>query len=131
MAVLLSVTAATASDTNTVTYIGRYLTKFPGPQSYKDPDSGIVFYVESDGRHIAAIAQDGKILWHKDPFADAHLELYRTKQPQIVSLGRPQNRMLEGMSGKGSGRFICISYNSSQAGLVDAKTGEFTFLGQD
>jgi len=38
------------------TYIARYLTDFPGPQVYKDPTDGTLLYVESDGRHVAAIS---------------------------------------------------------------------------
>jgi hypothetical protein len=107
----LCVLTAFAGETNKLTtYIGRFEQPFPGPQSYRDADSGIIFYVESDGRHIAAIGQDGKLLWHRDPFADARLEA---------------------MTGKGSGKFVCISYNSSQAGVLDMKTGDFTFMGQD
>jgi hypothetical protein len=128
----LCVLTAFAGETNKLTtYIGRFEQPFPGPQSYRDADSGIIFYVESDGRHVAAIGQDGKLLWHRDPFADARLEYYRTRQPRIVRLGQPQKWMVEAMTGKGSGKFVCISYNSSQAGVLDMKTGDFTFMGQD
>ena len=44
------------------------------PYTFRDADSGIVFYVESDGRHVSAISPEGKILWSRDPFLDAHLE---------------------------------------------------------
>jgi hypothetical protein len=37
------------------------------PHTYRDPDSGIIFYVETDGRHVSAINPDGKILWSRDP----------------------------------------------------------------
>ena len=119
------------SDTKQTTYVGKHLRQFPGPQTYKDADSGVSIYIESDGRHVAAISQDGKVLWHRDPFADAHLRAYRTKQPRIVWVGQPQKWMIETMSGKGSGKFIGISYDSSQSGVVDIKTGDFTFMGQD
>src|SRR4051812_12323564 len=46
------------------------------PTTFKDADSGIVFYVESDGRHVSAISPDGKILWSRDPFLDSHLAHY-------------------------------------------------------
>ena len=71
----------------TTTYIGHYLEPFPGPQVYKDPNSGTLFYVETDGRHVAAISGKGKLLWSKDPFKDAHLPFYRTEKPQIVYIG--------------------------------------------
>ena len=66
----------------TVTYIGHYLESFPGPQVYKDPNSGTLFYVETNGRHVAAISGDGRLLWSKDPFKDGRLPFYRTKKPQ-------------------------------------------------
>lgn len=129
---LLFAVASVASDTNkTTTYIGKYDQPFPGPQAYRDADSGIIFYVESDGRHVAALSKEGNVLWHRDPFTDSKLQLYRTKQPRIVWIGQPQKWMVEAMSSKGAGRFISISYNSSQFGVIDIKTGDFTFMGQD
>jgi hypothetical protein len=103
------------------------------PHTYKDVDSGIVFYVESDGRHVTAIAPDSRILWSRDPFADAHLQPYRTHTPLIVYIGKidvadeSHNWMLRGRTG----RYIAISFNSSQFGIIDIKTGDFTFMGQD
>lgn len=60
---------------------------FPGPQVFKDPTSGTLLYVETDGRHVAAISGDGKLLWNRDPFKDARLPFYRTEKPQIVYIG--------------------------------------------
>lgn len=88
------------------------------PHAYKDAESGIVFYVESDGRHISAISPEGKILWSRDPFADAHLPFYRTQTPRIVFIGRWRG-------------CVAISYSSTQSGNLDIKTGDFTFTGQD
>jgi hypothetical protein len=131
IAALLCVTAAGASDTNKmVSYRGHYLTQFRGAQTYKDAESGIIFYVESDGRHLAAIDRDGKILWHRDPFADAKLEYYRTKTPQIVYVGKPREKAQEYWAGKQK-KVISIGFNSSQFGEVDINTGEFHFAGQD
>jgi len=59
-----------------------------GAQAYKDLHSGIILYVESDARHVCAISRTGKLLWTREPFKDAHLEIYRTKHPQIAQLGR-------------------------------------------
>jgi hypothetical protein len=107
------------------------------PYTYKDRDSGIIFYVESDGRHVTAISPDSKILWSRDPFADAHLEFYRTKTPCIVFIDEidksdePHQWIVKTMADKGISKFICITFNSSQFGCLDLKTGDFTFLGQD
>jgi len=111
------------------TYIGRYLTDFPGPQVYKDPTSGTLLYVESDGRHVAAISRDGKLLWNRDPFKDAHLPFYRTEKPQIVYIG-PASKSHH-PSGEKPERFVEISFNNSQFGLMRISNGEFHFSGQD
>lgn len=88
------------------------------PYAYRDADSGIVFYVESDGRHVSAISPDGKLLWSRDPFADAHLPLYRTRAPRIVFIGRDRGN-------------LAVSFSSTQSGTLDVKTGDFTYTGQD
>jgi hypothetical protein len=110
------------------TYVAHYLQPFSGPQVYKDAGSGTLFYVESDGRHVAAISDKGQLLWIKDPFTDGRLSFYRTRTPQIVSIGPASDSAL----GKGEdGKFIAISFNSSQFGLLRIANGDFRFLGQD
>jgi len=111
------------------TYIGRHLTDSPGPQVYKDPTSGTLLYVESDGRHVAAISRDGKLLWNRDPFKDAHLPFYRTEKPQIVYIW-PASKFPQ-PAGEKPERFVEISFNSSQFGLMRISNGEFYFSGQD
>jgi hypothetical protein len=106
------------------TYTGRYLTDFRGPQVYKDPTSGTLLYVETDGRHVAAISCAGKLLWNRDPLTDAHLPFYRTDKPQIVYIGPDPAR---GEPGK----FVAIAFNSSQFGVMRISDGEFRFRGQD
>jgi hypothetical protein len=106
------------------------------PHTFKDPDSGIVYYVESDGRHVTAINPEGKILWSRDPFADAKLDFYRTKTPRIVSIGRLENDKSHNwirkvMASKGTTNFICITFNSTQFGCLDVENGHFILLGQD
>ncbi len=109
----------------------------PLPYAYKDADSGIMFYVETDGRHVTAISPEGKILWCKDPFLDGHLEHYRTDTPRIVFIDKvakddkAHQWIVEAMARKGISKFICITFNSSQSGCLDFKTGDFTFLGQN
>ena len=111
------------------TYIGRYLTDFPGPQVYKDPGSGTLLYVETDGRHVAAISGDGKLLWNRDPFKEAHLPFYRTEKPQIVYIGAASKS--HHPAAEKSEKFVVISYNNSQFGLMRISNGEFLFSGQD
>ncbi len=123
---LLTGLFAEAAERPVVTYLDSPR-QFRGAQAFKDKESGITFYVESDGRHVAAINAEGKILWHRDPFVEAKLEPYRFERPVIVWIGQPHAWMTEGRKEK----FISISFNSSQFGILDLKTGNFTFLGND
>ena len=102
---------------------------FPGPQAYQDAHTGTTFYVESDGRHVAAISRNGRLLWVRDPFNDAHLEPYRTDHAQIISIGRG-TWWGEGTPRKFHG-WVVITYNSSQFGAMNPSTGDFQFLGQN
>ena len=127
--VILLVVLCLGTAQETTTYIGHYLERFPGPQVYKDPTSGTLFYVETDGRHVVAISSEGKLLWSKDPFKDAHLPFYRTEKPQIVFIG-PALKGVHPPS-KESNKFVSIAFNSSQSGLLRMSNGDFEFLGQD
>ena len=102
---------------------------FPGPQSYRDPATGITFYVESDGLHVAAISKEGKILWVRDPFHDAKLSDYRTHKPQIVSIGKG-SWLVNGVRRRDVPA-ILIGFNSSQFGAMKMSDGEFQIYGQD
>ena len=90
-----------------------------GPLTYRDARSGTIFYVESDGRHVAAIDRSGKVLWVRNPFEDAHLQPYRTAFPRIAYIGR------------GPHHYISIGYDSSQFGLLNVDNGDFSWKGQD
>ena len=105
------------------------VSRFPGPQVYRDSTSGTTFYVESDGHHVAAISKEGKLLWVRDPFKDAKLEFYRTYTPQIVSIGKT-TWWGEGPPTKVDPSII-ITYNSSQFGALKISNGDFLFLGQN
>lgn len=126
--VFLSIVCLGAGQEST-TYIARSLTEFPGPQVYKDPTSGTLLYVETDGRHVAAISGDGKLLWNRDPFKDAHLTFYRTKKPQIAYIGPAAKSSFR--AGQEPDKFVAIVFNNSQFGTMRVSNGEFLFGGQD
>ena len=126
--VLLAPLAASAQKHKTITFVDSWH-DFPGPQVYRDAHSGTLYYVESDGRHVAAISRDGKLLWVRDPFMDAHLEPYRTDNPQIISIGEA-TWWGEGPPSQFRGSVI-ITYNSSQFGALNRSNGDFQFLGQN
>ena len=122
---LIAMSAITANGQQT-TYVNSAKT-FCGPLTYKDPHTNVVYYVESDGRHVSAIRDDGTILWNRNPFDDAGLEPYRVENPKIACITAP----LEWMTKRREGHFISISFDSSQGGIINTENGEFLFLGQD
>jgi hypothetical protein len=89
------------------------------PFGFIDPVTGNCFYVEADGRHVAAYAADGELIWRRNPFVDANMKPYLFTKPVILEIGR--NRFRE----------LIILFNSSQGGSLDDKTGDFKFGGQD
>jgi hypothetical protein len=101
---------------------------FLGPRVYKDPASGTLLYLETDGRHVAAISVDGKLLWIRDPFKDAHMPFYRTKTPKIVYIGPIPKEDTVSVPHDG---FVAIRFNSSQFGYLSISSGEFRDGGQD
>jgi hypothetical protein len=119
------------NDTSGSNWIVYGLISIPLPYTYYDTNSGISFLVESDGRHITATSSDGKTLWRRDPFADAHLKYYRTTTPQIVYIGKASQQAEAYWTKHGIPKIVGITYNSSQFGDLDVKTGDFTFGGQD
>ncbi len=94
--------------------------------SFRDPASGIIFYVESDGHHVVALDKDGKVLWRRTPATDGNLPPYSADypalNPTITYLG-PDNR--------GNGKKVGIGFRNRQAGTLDITTGDFNFGGQD
>jgi len=108
--------------------------------AYKDLRAGLILYVESDGRHFAAIDSNGRLLWVRNPFEDAGLCPYRSPHPVIYEIevadslpdfgGRagPYLQKLGMISGHA---YVRIYFDSSQFGLVDETSGNFFFEGQN
>jgi hypothetical protein len=105
--------------------------------SYKDPGTSIIFYVESDGRHLAAMDSQGKLLWVRNPWEDAHAFCpYRTARPVVASLKAAELTelgwsSLKSVGGNPKHRFIAIEFDSSQFGVLDESTGDFFAEGQN
>lgn len=91
------------------------------PFSFFDQATRIVLYVESDGRHVAAIDSTGKVVWVRDPFVEAHFCPYRVSKPMIVSIEQSSSNADE----------VIVRYDSSQFGTLRKDSGEFTPLGQN
>jgi len=106
------------------------------PFTFKDPRSYISFYVESDGRHLAAIDAVGKLLWVRNPFVDAHLCPRGNPRPSIVSLSTVDidAHRAEKMRAAGidpSHLFLGIKFDSSLFGVVDENNGDFQMWGEN
>ena len=102
------------------------------PKVLEDAKTRIIFYLESDGRHISAISPEAKLLWSRDPFVDSKLTPYRLKRPLIYYFDfvDPVWWKIHSYLGRAD-EFIGISFTSSQSGVIKKETGDFTFLGQD
>jgi hypothetical protein len=104
--------------------------------SYRDPRTGVSFYVESDGRHLAAIGPDGKLLWVRNPFEGAKMCPYRSPRPVIysikaVNISPAYAKGLKRRGANPSHRFLSIEFDSSQFGDMDETTGDFLPEGQN
>jgi hypothetical protein len=111
----------------THTYVAHYSYPSSGATAYKVPDTGILLYVETDGRHVAAISANGKLLWIRDPFEG--LPYYRVKDPQVAGIGAISK--WDKTHGRKSTEFVAISLTNSQFGLLRISDGKFEFEGQD
>jgi hypothetical protein len=106
----------------------------PGrPLSFRDPRSGILLYVESDGRHLAALNPDGVLLWVRSPFEDSKLCPYRNARPIIVAIDPATTEAEQAMALelKRKVRGVEIRFDSSQSGIVDVGTGDFVYFGRN
>jgi hypothetical protein len=110
-------------------YVAHATVQYRGPVAYVDKKAHLVVYAESDGKHLSAIDFEGRVLWTRSPFADAHLKPYRVAEPKIAEIYAPLPWMLEGAKGKDA--FVALEFESTQFGLVDLNSGKFLSLGQD
>jgi hypothetical protein len=105
------------------------------PLGYRDAATGTSFYVESDGQHLSAIGSDGKLLWTKS----WNMCPYRVLIPHIVSVvhaRQPKSgdfaaTVFRKWQWLTNSPVIEIYFDSSQFGLVNQRTGDFFFEGQN
>jgi hypothetical protein len=106
-----------------------YIANYREPNHIKadtliDGKTGVKFIIDKDRIFVKAINKAGKQLWKTDPAVDNKLEEYRFKRPVIVYF-QLQKTQVNGLEE------IAVSYNNSQFGYLDKKTGAFQFEGQD
>ena len=76
-------------------FIAHAVEPYRGPVAYVDKKSRLVLYAETDGKHLSAIDSEGRVLWTRSPFADAHLKPYRVAEPRIIQVYAPLPWMLQ------------------------------------
>lgn len=120
----------------------------------------MTFRVEADGRHVSAVDRDGLSLWVRNPFVDVDMCPYRTAHPFVAEIGpllvfelRPQsdadlnaklvrdlNTTLTEFGCKPwsacarprlGDRFVTLTFNSSQSGELNIRTGDFYLSSQN
>ena len=85
--------------------------------SLKDPKTGMVFYVESNGRRLVAFDKDGAVAWSVDVLAEAKIK---------PTLGEPVIRHLRLQDGE-----LRATCGKSDEAKVDIKTGKTEHVGAD
>jgi len=105
------------------------------PMALKDENSGVIFYFESDGQTVTAISKEGAILWHRNPVAERGIKGYtkdgKTSWPTIYHAGTPLDWMIKVMAERGEhSEYIAIGL-VKEFGLLDKRTGDYTFMGSD
>jgi hypothetical protein len=90
-----------------------------------DDELKMKFILDSQRINITAYDSLGKVTWQTDPWLDNKLMTYRLKRPRIIFFAFVNEERTDNKE------VIGIDYNNTQFGMVDKRTGKFTFWGQD
>jgi len=107
------------------------------PFTYKDPRTSIALYVETDGKHVAAIDAGGKLLWVRSPLKESGFDGPESKTPVIdgITAAEPLPPQLvkffQRHGFNADHAHIRITFASGLYGLIDEKTGDFYLEGQN
>jgi hypothetical protein len=85
--------------------------------SLKDPETGMTFYVESDGRRIVALDREGELAWGVDVLGEAKVKPY---------LGEPVVRHLRLDDGK-----LVATCGKKDFVRIEVKIGAVEYAGRD
>lgn len=85
--------------------------------STNDPKTGMIFYVESDGRRLVALGRDGTLAWGIDVFKEADVK---------AVVGNPVVRHL-----RVDGGSISATCGKHDWVRIDVRTGRARFMGSD
>jgi len=107
----------------------------PKAVAYKDPRTSITLYVESDGRHVAAIDADGRLLWVRNPYEEGGLHRVEGSTPVIVRIRQrpPPDAdfavFLQRHNFRADDKLVEIQFANSAFGVLDERTGDFVPVG--
>jgi len=94
------------------------LAAYPGAIiSLRDPKTGMIFYVESNGLRLVALSKAGIVVWGIDVFQEAKI---------VPALGKPVIRHL-----KLEGDTLWVTCGKNDTVKVQAKTGKTEYAGAD
>jgi hypothetical protein len=89
------------------------------------------FVLDSNYIYITAYNKNNELIWKTDPYLDNKIMEYRTQRPVIISYqlrDTPKNYKDEIEDGV---KVIWITYNNTQFGFINCKTGKYHMCGQD
>jgi hypothetical protein len=87
------------------------------PISLKDAKTGMIFYVESNGRRLVAFNRAGRVQWSVDVLDAIHM---------TATVGRPVIRHLR----LGDGH-LWVTFGKSDTAEVEIETGKVRYIGSD
>lgn len=90
--------------------------------SLKDPKTGMIFYVESNGRRLVAFEKDGAVAWSVDVMAEAKIKPAQG-EPVIRHL-RLQGGALRATCGKGDEAKVAIKTGKTEHVGADFSAGQ-------
>jgi hypothetical protein len=90
-----------------------------------DNELRMKFVLDSQRINISAYDFSNKLMWQTDPWLDNKLIAYQVKRPVLVHFAFRPNW------GTDDKEVIWISYNNTQFGTVDRRTGKFHYMGKD
>jgi hypothetical protein len=90
-----------------------------------DRKNHIKFVLDTSHVCVEAIDGNGNQLWKTDPWSDAKLPVYRfIKRPKLITFALKIDSTTQ------FGEVIAITYENTQWGDIDVRTGKFRFRGQ-
>jgi hypothetical protein len=90
-----------------------------------DSELKMNFVLDSLRINISAYDFSNNLVWKTDPWFDNKLIPYKLKRPRLIYYSLKANWRDDDK------KFIWISYNSTQFGAIDRRTGKFHYMGKD